>query len=114
MSLRWTILIENSFFLFHAALVPMLCLRASPGSHDVGAWVQDVNTVKFLLETSFATYALAQRCLDVINQLLSHGAANNFSPSQLDFSFTESGLESWFDWPGVGGDMLGPSFGPAG
>lgn len=94
-------LIMHSFFLFHATLIPMLCLRAAPESADAPTWVQDVNTAKFLLESSFGNYALAIRCLDVINQLLPYGNLGNagdWSPTQLDLNF-DTGLESWFEMP---------------
>jgi hypothetical protein len=91
----------------------MLCLRASPESLDAAAWVQDVNTAKFLLETAFTGYALANRCLDVINQLLPFGnlgSAGDWSPTQLDLSFTDSTLESWFDWSNMSGAPMPSSY----
>ncbi|KIW01439.1 uncharacterized protein PV09_07197 [Verruconis gallopava] len=102
------------FFLFHAALVPMLCLRASPASPDAGKWIQDIGTVKFLLETSFTTYSLAQRCLDVINQVLPSGTSSDWSPTQLDLSFTDPNLESWFEWPEINSNAALSTFGPLG
>lgn len=90
------------FFLFHATLVPMLCLRAAPESHLASSWIQDVNTAKLLLESSFTKYALASRCLSVINQLLPYGSlgnASDWSPAQLDIDLLDAGLDSWFPWP---------------
>ena len=87
----------------------MLCLRAAPESPDAEAWIQDVNTAKLLLESSFSNYALAIRCLDVINQLLPSGTlgvAGDWSPTQLDLNFNDAGLESWFDWSNASGGTL--------
>jgi hypothetical protein len=80
----------------------MLCLRAAPESQLASTWIQDVNTAKLLLESSFTNYALASRCLSVINQLLPYGSlgsASDWSPAQLDIDILDTGLESWFPWP---------------
>jgi hypothetical protein len=88
----------------------MLCLRASPESQDASIWIQDINTAKFLLESSFTNYALAHPCLDVINQLLPHDTASEWSPTQLNLAFTEPGFKSWFEWPDMGGNMPQPTY----
>lgn len=57
------------YFLFHAALVPLVCLRTDPQSPDAVSWKEDVSTAKFLLQVIFTDYSLARRCLDVLGQL---------------------------------------------
>jgi transcriptional regulatory protein GAL4 len=60
------------YFLFQAALIPIVFLMTDPTSPDASSWYQDVETTKALLNhPSLSNNRLAARCLDVITRLCS-------------------------------------------
>ncbi|CRG82890.1 putative transcriptional regulatory protein C139,03 [Talaromyces islandicus] len=60
------------YFLFQAALIPIVFLMTDPTSPDASSWYQDVETTKALLtHPSLSNNRLAARCLDVITRLCS-------------------------------------------
>lgn len=60
------------YFLFQAALIPILFIMTDPNSPDAASWYQDVETTKTILNhPSLSNNGLALRCLEVITRLCS-------------------------------------------
>ncbi|PGH01944.1 hypothetical protein AJ79_07775 [Helicocarpus griseus UAMH5409] len=60
------------YFLFQAALIPVLFLITTPTSPDAPSWLSDIQTVRYLLSPHSElgkNNHLAARCLEVINRL---------------------------------------------
>ncbi|PGH31234.1 transcriptional regulatory protein GAL4 [[Emmonsia] crescens] len=60
------------YFLFQAALIPLLFLITTPTSASAPSWLSDIQTVRYLLSPHSAlgkNNRLAARCLEVINRL---------------------------------------------
>jgi len=71
--------------------------------------MEDTKTAKVLLEFSFVDYALAKRCLEVMEKLLPTGMTDGASSlSATDITFDASGWwepELLFQWPELGEDF---------
>lgn len=93
----------HSHFMFHAALIPILSLRADPTAPRSAMWSQDITTVRWLCETTFVNHALGKRALNAINQLLPDHTATG-GATNMHFDFADPTFQSWFPWP-VGVDQ---------
>lgn len=109
------------YFLFQAALIPILFLMTDPNSPDAASWYQDVETTRTILNhPSLSNNGLALRCLDVITRLCSPAALSETQPGmQPQFMmqppselFTDSGAFGLFpnELGGAGAAVgIGPS-----
>ena len=59
------------YFLFQAALIPIICISSEPTSEHARAWVQDVERTKQILLSLNRQNKLAARFYDVLERLLS-------------------------------------------
>ncbi|OJD16832.1 hypothetical protein AJ78_03022 [Emergomyces pasteurianus Ep9510] len=83
------------YFLFQAALIPVLFLITTPASASGPSWLSDIQTVRYLLSPHSSlgkNNRLAARCLEVINRLcgpLSFPSPSS-SPLRLGTTFNDS------------------------
>lgn len=101
------------YFLFHASLIPCVCIRADPQSLEARKLKGDIETTRWLLSTTFSDNPLASRALEVIQQILPNPAPTPVFPAVQEFNgdatdFTtmfpldSSDPLSSFGWPDFG------------
>jgi transcriptional regulatory protein GAL4 len=105
----------DRYFLFHAALIPSVCLCAEPLSPNAAQWRTDLDTTRRLLSTNFADNPLASRSLEVLERLVPGATPQGgvaptgyLEPSMIDFSIwpmdTDDPLNA-FGWPELSQDL---------
>lgn len=61
----------SRYFLFQAALIPVVLLMTDPTNADAQSWLQDILSSHELIQRTAINNDLASRCLAVLNQLCS-------------------------------------------
>jgi hypothetical protein len=64
-------LIEPSYYLFQASLMPVLAITTEPESRDAASWSADIETAKKILSSVTTHSSKASKFLDVLNRLYS-------------------------------------------
>src|SRR6266536_4580736 len=88
----------SRYFMFHAALIPAVCICANQTSPDAVSWKADIDTTRALLALAFSSNTLASRCLEVLNRLIPQAAsdADDFQSSPAEVN---AGMEDFLSWP---------------
>lgn len=104
--------LTRRYFLFHAALIPCVCIRADPHSAEAARLRGDIETTRMLLRTTFIDNPLAVRALEVMGQIFPEPpsvfelpTSQQFDEAAADFSmweFDSSDPLSSFGWPDFG------------
>ena len=106
--------IPHRYFMFHAAVVTVVCLCADPVSTDAPLWIEDLEIARAALTVEFSTNRLATRCLEILDRLRPNRTSNvdglGFVPLEASDSMGKSRLwstnvaESFniLDWPVFG------------
>ncbi|KAH8703730.1 putative C6 transcription factor [Talaromyces proteolyticus] len=102
------------YFLFQAALIPIVFLMTDPTSPDTSSWYQDVETTKSLLtHPTLSNNRLAARCLDVITRLCSPIPSTENQPPDIQGQFVMNPPGQIFNNAGAFG-LFQNEFGGAG
>lgn len=102
----------SRYFLFHATMIPCVCIRADPNSPDAVQWRADIETARLMLSTTFSDNSLAGRALEVIQRVFPQPVSHFDLPipqrpedATIDFSLwpfdsTDSSSMGWLDFGG--------------
>jgi transcriptional regulatory protein GAL4 len=98
----------SRYFLFHSALVIILCVISFPDASEMQQWVEDVRMARNTIRDNLGEDSLSARCVAILDQIVTEDSneANMFQDIQLDenalntfpWSVETNELFSSFDW----------------
>jgi hypothetical protein len=83
--------------MFHASLVPSVCLCADPTSAEGSSWKADIDTTRELLTSAFPENPLATRCLEILDRLLPEPASDGNFPQGIHAQ-ADAGTAEFLPW----------------
>jgi hypothetical protein len=99
--------------MFHAALVPSVCLCADPTSAEGFSWKADIDTTRQLLTSAFSENPLATRCLEILDRLHPQPESDGNFLQGIEAQ-TDAGTSEFLPWQFDSNDpinFLGVDFG---